>query len=98
MASSNTGTSLGLPYWTLGNDIILPITWAWQAWPPITPQRLLIFNAMMLDLDLSTRSTSKFICSTLVWRAYLRGTAGTVDLSNPNNMIAEPGSFFRGYT
>ena len=30
--------------------------------------------------------TARFICSTLVWRAYFDGTGGAIDISNPNHL------------
>lgn len=95
-AQSTTGK--GLPYWDVVTDMGIPIATAWLSWPTITPRRILIFNAMMALLTSNMESTNKYICSTLVWQAYLNGTGGMLDLSQPNLMSAKPGSILANYT
>jgi N-acetylneuraminic acid mutarotase len=85
-------TNQGLPYWSLTTDIGIPITGAWLLFSNtcglVTPR----FNSFINLLNTSKNSVSKFICGTLVWRAYFEGTAHTLDISNPNNITATPGS------
>lgn len=49
-------------------------------------------NGFLSALNSYKNSTTMFICSTLVWRAYWEGTGHTLDISTPNNMTAAPGS------
>ena len=95
-AQSTTG--MGLPYWNVPTDMGIPIATAWLSWPPTTPRKLLVLNAMLALLTHNETSTSKYICSTLVWQAYLNGTGGALDLSQPNLMSAAPGSILANYT
>jgi hypothetical protein len=53
------------------------------------PARL---NLFLNEIYALTNSTSTFICSTLVWRAYYEGTGHALDISQPNLMTAQPGS------
>jgi hypothetical protein len=55
------------------------------------------FNLFLSELNDLKYSTSKVICSTLVWRAYYEGTGHAVDLSNPNLMTPQFGSL-AGFT
>jgi hypothetical protein len=50
------------------------------------------FQSLINQIAANKNSTQKFICSTLVWRAYLEGTGHTLDISDPNNMSATPRS------
>jgi hypothetical protein len=50
------------------------------------------------ELNSFKNSTTTFLCSTLVWRAYYEGTGHTVDLSNPNLMTPEPGSLMAAFS
>lgn len=85
----------GLPYWQ--NQDFLLIGKAWLEWPfHLLPGN--DFNQLMAQIQSNTNSKSKFICSTLVWRSYLQGTGGTLDLSTPNLMSAAPGSILAPIT
>jgi probable HAF family extracellular repeat protein len=83
-------TSQGLTYWNM-NSLIDEVDGA---------DALLIalggnstrFTAFINQIGVFKNSTSTFICSTLVWRAYWEGTGHTMDISTPNNMTAQPGS------
>ncbi len=57
-----------------------------------TPALLTRFNGFLTLLNSAKNSTTSFICSTLVWRAYWEGTGHSLDISTPNNMTAAPGS------
>ena len=94
VASAKAFTSQGLPYWNLAVDFSPAIT-SCLVWNPILhiPLSPIIFDLAMIQLYKNTQSTQKFICSTLVWHAYLNGTNGTLDLSQPNNMSIAPGTF-----
>jgi hypothetical protein len=57
-----------------------------------TPALLTRLNGFLSLLNSAKNSTTSFICSTLVWRAYWEGTGHTLDISKPNNITASPGS------
>ena len=89
---ANTITKQGLPYWNASTDFLAPILSADAIYVAtlgvITPR----FTSLLNLLNANKNSTTKFICSTLVWRAYWEGTGHTLDLSSPNLMSAAPGS------
>jgi len=58
-----------------------------------SPALLTRLNGFLSLLNAVKNSTTSFICSTLVWRAYWEGTAHALDISTPNNITAAPGSF-----
>ena len=78
-------TSQGLPYWTNGDFALIA-----------GADTLYLLNqthflpAYLNKIYALTTSTSTFICSTLVWRAYYEGTGHTLDTSHPNLMSAQP--------
>jgi hypothetical protein len=49
-----------------------------------------LFNQEILKLDELKFDTDRFICSTLVWRAYYEGTGHEIDLSTPNYAVSDP--------
>ena len=79
-------TALGLPYWGLYTDLTQPFLLAYHYWDPsfhhATSQAR--FDQIRAYILSKKMKTDAFICSTLVWRAYLDGTAGTIDISHPN--------------
>jgi hypothetical protein len=91
VAWAKSVTSQGLPYWNTstllnevdGADVLL------VAFNGSINSR---FTSFLNLLNSSKNSTSTFICSTLVWRAYYEGTGHALDISSPNNMTATPGS------
>jgi hypothetical protein len=89
-------TSQGLPYWNVadfglivGADVLFDASFG-----TLTPR----FNAFLNAIGSFKNSTSTFICSTLVWRAYYEGTSHTLDISNPNLMTPEPGSLMAAFS
>ena len=92
VAWANNITKQGLPYWNTSTDFVSPILVAYSTYVAtlgvITPR----FTSVLNLLNANKNSTSKFICSTLVWRAYYEGTGHTLDISSPNLMSAAPGS------
>ncbi len=84
---SNSITIKGLPYWDLVLDFGLILRAAGEF--PVEPE---LSNDGLVQLNALKHSVSKFICSTLVWRAYWEGTGGKLDISAPNNMSATAGS------
>ena len=86
-------TKLGLPYWKPLPDLAVPIFGAYIVWAAYAgnPPRPL-FQPYLTFLANNKNATSKYICSTLVWRAYWEGSGHTLDISTPNNMTAQPGS------
>jgi len=85
-------TQRNLPYWSIP-QLVTPVVWAYLAWSgtlhlPVQPALYLVALWAMAQ---STLSTDRFICSTLVWRAYLEGTAGSMNLAVPNLLSAETG-------
>jgi hypothetical protein len=98
---AQTTTARRLPYWDVLKDIVVPIRQAWLVWDPKgqTPHVPKEFDTLMAQVRSNTESTDKFIGSTLVWRAYLEGTAGAVDLSQPNDLRAtSSGSFLEQFS
>jgi hypothetical protein len=95
-------TSQGLPYWS-DADLKLPLGayLLYNAFGGVLSGGALTrFNLFLNELNSLKYSTSTFICSTLVWRAYYEGTKGTsqaMDLSNPNLMLPSYGSM-TGFT
>ncbi len=89
-------TSQGLPYWSTVDFGLIPAAHAlfFATGGTLSPR----FNAFLNEINTLTNSTSTFICSTLVWRAYYEGTSHTLDLSNPNLMSTQPGSLIGGYS
>jgi hypothetical protein len=84
-----------LPYWNPVTDFAEPILGADLLFVATGGNLLSLpanFNRFLNELNNNKNSTSKFICSTLVWRAYYEGTGHTLDISNPNNMTATAGS------
>jgi len=90
VAWAQNATSQKLPYWNAFTDIIIPLSAAQSLYDKtgLSPRLNLFLNLM----NTSKYSTNKFICSTLVWRAYYEGTSHALDISTPNNMSALPGS------
>ncbi|HXT68549.1 MAG TPA: hypothetical protein VN700_02265 [Vicinamibacterales bacterium] len=94
-------TQQGLPYWSVDTDILQPLAEVTRLFRPLlhlpyvarSPLRG-TFDAILAFLDARKNSTSTFICSTLVWRAYWEGTGHTLDLSTPNLMSADTGTVF----
>jgi YVTN family beta-propeller protein len=83
-------TEQGLPYWNILNDFDL-ILFAERLYVQFGPTNSLSnrrFISFVNAINTDKNSTNKFICSTLVWRSYLEGSGGTLDISNPNNMVA----------
>lgn len=80
-------TSQGLPYWSTADFGLI-----------LAADTLYVLNqthflpAYFNKIYSLTTSTSTFICSTLVWRAYYEGTSHTLDIAQPNLMSAQPGS------
>jgi len=97
---AHTTTARNLRYWDVLKDIIGPISLAWMDWDPIGHVPLIpsAFDDVMAQLHSNTQSTDKFTSSTLAWRAYLEGTAGAVDLSQPNNLRAASGSLLERFS
>jgi len=84
---ANTITVQGLPYCSpLDLGLILAADVLYVA---ALPARV---NLFLHEIYALTNSTSTFICSTLVWRAYWEGTGHSLDISQPNLMSAQPGS------
>ena len=84
----------GLPYWS-NADLLLPsgAYLLYNAFGGVLSGGVLTrFNLFLNELNDLKYSTSTFICSTLVWRAYYEGTSHGVDLSNPNLMLPSYGS------
>ena len=84
---AQTETTLGLPCWNVLTDLTVPFVRAWFYWDstnhrPKDPQR---FQQALERMNGKKMMTDKFICSTLVWRSYIEGTGGRLDLSRPNN-------------
>jgi uncharacterized repeat protein (TIGR03803 family) len=76
-------TSRGLPYWNIATDLgklLWPNLW-WNG-SLHQPTNVTRFNQAVAALSATTRSTDKYICSTLVWQAYQQ--AGIDFLSTPN--------------
>lgn len=94
VAWARQATARNLPYWDVATQLVGPIAAASLLWTPnlSKPLRVPVFDGLMDRLRASTWSTDTFICSTLVWRAYLEGTGGTLDLLRPNLLSATPGS------
>jgi hypothetical protein len=91
VSSAKTFTSGGLPYWP-ASSFVTEIDAAdalFIAFGGILNPRI---NGFLSVLNSDKNSTTMFICSTLVWRAYWDGTGHTLDISTPNNMTAAPGS------
>jgi N-acetylneuraminic acid mutarotase len=89
-------TNQGLPYWSLIHDFGLILA-AGELYGAIVltggnPSQNPRFLSFINQINANKNSSQKFICSTLVWRAYLEGTGHTLDISDPNNMSASPGS------
>ena len=86
-----TVTNRGLPYWDT-RALVSLINSANSLYVfgggILSPRANLLFT----QLNSLKYSTTTFICSTLVWRAYLEGTGHTLDISTPNLMSAQPGS------
>ena len=81
----------GLPYWnvsTLLNEVDGADALLVAFGGTITSR----FTAFLNVLNSAKNSTTSFICSTLVWRAYYEGSGHALDISSPNNMTAAPGS------
>ena len=89
---ANNITKQGLPYWNASTDFLSPILIAYSSYVAtlgvVTPR----FTSVLNLLNANKNSTTKFICSTLVWRAYYEGTSHALDISSPNLMSAAPGS------
>ena len=85
---AKTITAQGLPYWSQA-DLLVLIPAADSLYLAGLPQRLNLFLNRIFAL---TNSTSTFICSTLVWRAYYEGTGHTQNIAEPNLMSAQAGS------
>lgn len=75
-------TSGGLPYFNIFVDLISPFSKA-SFWWKLNNQAKL--NQALQNIDREKTRADKFICSTLVWQAYLAGTGGSIDISTPNN-------------
>jgi len=88
-------TTQGLPYWSTADFGLIPAadTLFEYGGEVLSPR----VNFFLGDLNALKNSTSAFICSTLVWRAYYEGTSHTLDLSNPNLLSAQPGSLMASY-
>jgi hypothetical protein len=88
-------TIQGLPYGNIASMssevLAADALWAIESVTP-TPAILTRFNGFLTLLNSAKNSTTSFVCSTLVWRAYWEGTAHTLDISTPNNITATPGS------
>ena len=87
-------TSQGLPYWSTGQLVGLPA--AANALYLIGQTALA--ERYLKEIYALTTSTSTFICSTLVWRAYYEGTGHTLDISQPNLMSAQSPSLMATFS
>ena len=85
-------TIQGLPYWNSATDLTGPILGADAVFVATGGLLSSRFNGFLGLLNSNKNSTTKFICSTLVWRAYWEGTGHTLDISDPNLMSIAPGS------
>ena len=81
----------GLPYWNYA-ETFDPLIGAYALWPVFAGTAR--FKAFLNQMNASKNLDTAFECATLVWRAYLEGTSHLVDISNPNNMTAQPWSIF----
>ncbi len=86
----------GLPFWStadfaliLGADVLFNASLG-----TLSPY----FNSFLNAVNALKNSTSTFLCSTLVWRAYYEGTSHTLDISTPNLMSAQPGSLLASFS
>ncbi len=91
---AQTKTSQGLPYWTNGDFGLIAAAAKLYGSAPTS----LLVPAYLNKIYTLTTSTSTFICSTLVWRAYYEGTVHTLDISQPNLMDAQPGSLLETFS
>jgi hypothetical protein len=84
-------TAQGLHYWTLLDFGAFGAAWLW--WNPTlhTPRNPYRFSKAEADLLSRKTMTVRFICSTLVWRAYFDATGGAIDISVPNNLTIATG-------
>ncbi len=87
-------SKVGVPYWSY-TQTFGPLGGAWTIWQiffrGVIPVPFSLFlNQMNVNKNLETA----FECATFVWRSYYEGTGHALDISNPNNMTAQPGSIF----
>jgi hypothetical protein len=80
----------GRLYWTREDFLDFGLAFAyWKAgWTGLLDSRL-------KELDKLKFSTARFICSTLVWRAYYEGTDHAIDLSTPNKAGSKEDPLFQ---
>ena len=83
-------TSQNLTYWNPVLDLASPFASAWLWWNAI-PKSTVRFNQAKARMLGEKDRIDSFICSTLVWRSYLDGTQGVIDLSLPNNVTVTTG-------
>jgi hypothetical protein len=89
-------THQSVPYWSAVDFGLIPAADVlFNRTGGILSPRL---NTFLNAINALKNSQSKFICSTLVWRAYYEGTGHTLDLSNPNLLSAQPGSLMGSYS
>ncbi len=88
---AKTFTNQGIPYWNVPFEMPGLVLAAALDFSPFRQTHGYVND--LSALNAAKNSTSKFICSTLVWATYWHGTGQTLDLSDPNNMTAERGSF-----
>ncbi len=91
VAWASATTRRGLPYWDTERlvELVVQANSVYVLLGGVISPRV---NALFRRIDAMRFSTTTFICSTLVWRSYLEGTAGSLDLASPNNMSAQPSS------
>ena len=96
VAAAKNYTSQDLPYWNPGVFALIPAADVLfvASGGTLTPR----LNVFLSSINSYKNSTSTFICSTLVWRAYWDGTSHALDISTPNNMSPEPGSLISAFS
>ena len=89
-------TSRGLLYWNQAFDFVTPfgraaLLWDFEQHQPTNEER---FQRALSAIRAKKYKLDAFICSTLVWRAYLEGTNQAFDLSQPNGAEIQPAKWY----